>query len=52
MGDDHNDSFTCLIKAIVNQVKLAAPDPAKKLRPFTEASDNHQAGMLTQVSSA
>lgn len=31
MGDQDNESFTCLVKAIVNQIKLTAPVQKKAL---------------------
>lgn len=52
MGAEYNDPFTCLVKALVNQVKLAATDPSRLMRLFTDGSDNRWSEVLTQISSA
>lgn len=49
-GDQEDTTFQCLIQAIATQVKLAIPNPAKRLCLFTDASSTHWAGVLTQVS--
>lgn len=48
-GEEHGVAFVCLIQAIEEQATLATPDPKKRLCLFTDASELHWSGVLTQV---
>lgn len=48
-GEEHQEAFHCLITAIKEQATLTTPDPHKRLCLFTDASEPHWSGVLTQV---
>ena len=48
-GQEHSKAFKDLNQALQYAATLAHPDPRKLLCLFTEASDNHWSGVLTQV---
>lgn len=48
-GDEHNDAFQHLITALKEHATLATADPEKRLCLFTDASEQHWSGVLTQV---
>ena len=47
--DQHNSAFNDVKNALKNSVTLAHPDPAKLLCLFTDASEQHWSGVLTQI---
>lgn len=47
--DEHQDEFQRLIEAVKEQITLATADPDKRLCLFTDASEPHWSGVLTQV---
>lgn len=49
MGEENDKTFKCLVKAIIEQVKLLAPDSTKIVCLFTDASDTCWTEVLTQL---
>ena len=48
-GATHDEAFTTIIKQLAAAVKLSHPKPEFELCLFTDASDTHWSGILTQV---
>lgn len=48
-GDEHQVAFQRLITAITDQATLTTADPCQRLCLFTDASEPHWSGVLTQV---
>lgn len=49
-GDQHQDAFHSLVTAIKEQAILVTANPEKRLCLFTDASEPHWSGVLTQAS--
>ena len=48
-SDEHQRAFNDIQNAITNHVTLAYPDPSMRMCVFTDASDGHWAGVVTQT---